>query len=108
MKKFTTPSTFLRKTPLFVFYVIAMFFAATKSSGQTTTTVFSDNFNRGSVVTPLSAGGSPSITYTTATTATSGLTPDGLMSITDNTYGKCFYTTKTNIYAIIFVTLQTA
>jgi hypothetical protein len=38
--------------------------------GMAQTTIFTDNFNRGGVVSPISAGGSPSVTYTTRTTST--------------------------------------
>jgi len=49
--------------------LLALFFIPiTLSWGQTT--VFSDDFNRGAVVTPLSNGGTPTMTYTTVSTAT--------------------------------------
>lgn len=47
--------------PIFVL----MFMLIGKSWAQTTTTVFTDNFNRGSAVSPMSAGGTPSVTYST-------------------------------------------
>jgi hypothetical protein len=40
--------------------------------GMAQTTIFTDNFNRGSVVTPISAGGSLSVTYTNDTKTLSG------------------------------------
>ena len=60
--------------------VVAAFLAPVLLRGQTT--VFTDDFNRGSVVTPLSNGGSPSMTYTTATTST-GSASTGAISRTN-------------------------
>lgn len=37
--------------------------------GMAQTTIFTDNFNRGSVVSPITSGGTPSMTYTTRTTS---------------------------------------
>jgi hypothetical protein len=70
---------------LFLPIIILMFMLIEKSWAQTTTTVFSDNYNRGAAVTPLSAGGVPSATYSTNTTATG--TGSGATSRTNLTTG---------------------
>ncbi|MDD2798033.1 MAG: DUF6383 domain-containing protein [Bacteroidales bacterium] len=51
-------------------YVILLFSLIPISSVIGQTTVFTDDFNRGAVVIPLGNGGTPSMTYTTATTST--------------------------------------
>ena len=57
----------------FLMVVMILLLAGT-TWGQTT--VFTDNFDRGAIVTPLSAGGTPTMTYST----TSTITPPGTSS----------------------------
>ena len=53
---------------------LVLLLIAVKGWGQTT--VFADNFDRGAVVSPLSNGGTPTMTWTT----TSTITPPGTSS----------------------------
>jgi hypothetical protein len=46
--------------------MLALFFSIL---GMAQTTVFTDDFNRGSAVSPLSSGGTPTMTWTTTSTA---------------------------------------
>ena len=56
-----------KRNLLNVFYSLSlMLLFSTLSWGQTT--VFGDDFNRDAVVSPLSSGGTPSMTYTTVST----------------------------------------
>jgi len=55
-----------KRNLLKVFYILSLMLSVNLGWGQTT--VFSDDFDRGSVVSPLSSGGTPSMTYTTVST----------------------------------------
>jgi len=59
----------LKQSPLLLF--LTLLFINALSFGQTT--VFSDNFNRGAVVTPLTNGGTPITTYLTRSQTASGI-----------------------------------
>ena len=80
----TDPNTrsFNNAGALKVLLMLAILLAATTSRGQTT--VFTDNFDRGAVVSPLSNGGTPTMTYTTTSTASpAGSSATNLTSGTD-------------------------
>ncbi|KAB1154936.1 YDG domain-containing protein [Flavobacterium luteum] len=83
MKKTTIPSiNFLAKL-LFSF----CFMVLLSNTIWSQTTVFSDNFDRGSLVIPITSGGSPSITYTTVTTSTGSAMANTITSRTNLTSG---------------------
>ena len=67
---------------LLLISLCSLFVFADKSIGQTT--VFTDDFNRGSAVSPMSNGGTPTMTYTTASSATTpGVSSANLTAGTD-------------------------
>ncbi len=66
-------------SPAFLFLILMVI----AGNGWGQTTVFTDDFNRGSVVTPLSNGGTPAMTYTTTTTSTGNPSGGGATSRTN-------------------------
>jgi hypothetical protein len=77
---------FYKKNIGLLFYLCFLFFGINYGWSQTTT-VFSETFDRGSVVQPITNGGSPSMTYTTATTATGSPSATGATSRTNSISG---------------------
>jgi hypothetical protein len=69
---------------LWMLFVLLFAFAGSTFSQTATSTVFTDNFNRGSAVTPMTGGGTPTMTYTTTTKAdalvTAGATSRALLT----------------------------
>ncbi|WP_264521065.1 MBG domain-containing protein [Flavobacterium sp. N1994] len=66
-----------------IFYCLCFLLFGINFGWSQTTTVFSESFDRGSVVQPLTNGGTPSMTYTTATTATGSASASGATSRTN-------------------------
>ena len=73
---------FYKKNIRLLFYFCFLFFGINYGWSQTTT-VFSESFDRGSVVQPITNGGTPTMTYTTATTATGSPSATGATSRTN-------------------------
>jgi hypothetical protein len=69
-----------------VMQLLSVFLMVIPFSLSAQTTVFYDDFNRGSVVTPMSNGGTPTMTWTTSTTASPVGTSASNLSTTPN-YG---------------------
>jgi hypothetical protein len=73
----------------FLFYLIFLLDAGCLNSakGQALTPFFTENFDRGSVVQPITNGGTPTMTWTTATTSTGSASTTGATSRTNQTSG---------------------
>jgi hypothetical protein len=78
--------------------LLLLIFAALPAWLSAQTTVFTDDFNRGAVVSPLSNGGTPLMTWTTASTATNPGTSTTSLT-TDPNYVAQLYTNTTTASA---------